>query len=79
LVGRHQIKSAAGQTTGSGANNGPSSQLVMQPVETETPAYVAPQLEHQLGDLGGVRANLENLGIYLRLPHAVRPTPRGAV
>ena len=34
----------------------------MQPAETETPAYVAPQVEHLLDDLGGVRANLENLG-----------------
>jgi porin len=58
---------AAAQTTGDGANNGPSPQLVMQPVETETPAYVAPQVEHLFGDLGGVRTNLENLGIYLRL------------
>jgi porin len=39
----------------------------MQPVETETPAYVAPQVEHLLGDLGGVRTDLENRGIYLRL------------
>jgi porin len=59
--------SAAAQTTGGGANNGPSPQPVMQPVETETPAYVAPQVEHLLGDLGGVRTDLENRGIYLRL------------
>ena len=59
--------SAAAQTTGGGANNGPSPQLVMQPVEAETPAYVAPQVEHLLGDLGGVRTDLENRGIYLQL------------
>ena len=53
---------AAAQTTGDGANNGPSPQLVMQPVAAETPAYVAPQVEHLLDDLGGVRTNLENLG-----------------
>ena len=45
----------------------------MQPVETETLAYVAPQLEHLLGDLGGVRGNLENLGIYLRHPMLFHP------
>jgi porin len=67
LFGPAVALSAAAQATGSGANNGPNSQLVMQPVETETPAYVAPPVEHLLGDLGGARTDLENRGIYLRL------------
>jgi carbohydrate-selective porin OprB len=41
--------------------------LTMLPMEAETPAWVAPQVEHLFGDLGGVRTNLENRGIYLRL------------
>jgi porin len=45
----------------SGAN------LAIPAVETKTPAYVAPQVEHLFGDLGGVRTTLENRGIYLRL------------
>ena len=65
LFGPALAWSAAAQTTGSGANNGPSPQLVMQPLAAETPAYVAPQVEHLLGDLGGVRTDLENRGIYL--------------
>jgi porin len=52
--------SAAAQTSG-GAS------LVMLPVESETPAWDAPQVEHLFGDLGGVRSNLESRGIYLRL------------
>ena len=52
---------AAAQTPG---NSGTGSQLVM--FDASTPAYVAPQVEHLLGDLGGVRSDLENRGIYLR-------------
>jgi porin len=55
---------AAAQTQGSAD---PSSQLVRLPMEFDTPAYVAPQVEHLLGDLGGVRTELENRGIYIRL------------
>jgi porin len=36
-------------------------------MESETPAWEAPQVEHLFGDLGGVRTNLESRGIYLRL------------
>jgi porin len=43
------------------------SSLVMLPMDPEVPAYIAPQVEHLLGDLGGVRTDLENHGIYLRL------------
>jgi porin len=39
----------------------------MLPVESETPAWIAPQVEHLFGDLGGFRTGLENRGIYLRL------------
>ena len=45
----------------------PARNLSCSPIATETPAYVAPQVEHLLGDLGGVRTNLENRGIYLQL------------
>jgi hypothetical protein len=31
--------------------------------DASTPAYVAPQVEHLLGDLGGVRTDLKNRGI----------------
>ncbi len=43
------------------------SPLVMLPLDPEVPAYIPPQVEHLLGDLGGVRTDLENHGIYLRL------------
>ena len=43
------------------------SQLVMLALDPDFPAYVPPQVEHLLGDLGGVRTDLENHGIYLRL------------
>ena len=33
----------------------------------EPPAFVAPPVEHLLGDPGGIRAALDNRGIYLRL------------
>jgi porin len=39
----------------------------MLPLDPEVPAYIPPQVEHLLGDLGGVRTDLENHGIYLRL------------
>jgi porin len=55
---------AAAQTSGGGD---PGSPLVMLPVQSDTPAWVAPQVEHLLGDLAGNRTNLENRGIYLRL------------
>jgi porin len=56
------VSPVAAQTTGNTA-----SQLVMLPFDAETPAYVPPEVEHLLGDLGGVRTDLENRGIYLRL------------
>jgi hypothetical protein len=49
---------AAAQTPG---NSGTGSQLVM--FDASTPAYVAPEVEHLLGDLGGVRTDLKNRGI----------------
>jgi hypothetical protein len=42
-------------------NSGTGSQLIM--FDASTPAYVAPQVEHPLGDLGGVRTDLTNRGI----------------
>jgi porin len=36
----------------------------ISPPPAPPPAYVAPQVEHLLGDLGGIRTNLENQGIY---------------
>lgn len=41
--------------------------LLMLPLESETPAWVAPPVEHLFGDLGGFRTDLEHRGIYLRL------------
>jgi porin len=55
---------AVGQTPNS---EGLGSPLVMSPMEADTPAWAAPQVEHLLGDLGGIRTDLENRGIYLRL------------
>jgi porin len=43
------------------------SSLVMFPLDAATPAYSPPEVEHLLGDLGGVRTNLEDHGVYLRL------------
>ena len=37
------------------------------PAPPPPPAYVAPQVEHLLGDWGGLRTNLENQGVYLFL------------
>jgi porin len=39
----------------------------MLPMEAQTPAWVAPEVEHLFGNLGGFRTDLENRGIYLRL------------
>ncbi len=56
---------ASAQTTdGSG---GVDTSLGVSPPPVPPPAYVAPQVEHLLGDLGGIRTNLENQGIYLLL------------
>jgi porin len=54
----------AAQTPNSSAGTG--APLLMRAFDPNTPAYVAPQVEHLLGDLGGVRTDLENQGIYLR-------------
>ena len=35
--------------------------------ESQAPAWVAPQVEHLFGDLGGLRTDLENRGVFLRL------------
>jgi carbohydrate-selective porin OprB len=59
------VASAAGP--GGGAGDDAGSELVMTPLTSETPAYTPPQVEHLLGDLGGVRPWLENHGIYLLL------------
>jgi porin len=45
---------------------GPQIQINL-PLDPEVPAYIPPQVEHLLGDLGGVRTDLENHGIYLRV------------
>jgi porin len=49
------------------ASQHPAAPLVILPVESETAAWVAPQVEHLLDDPGGFRTNLESRGIYLRL------------
>ncbi len=59
--------SALAQSPVSGIANGAGSQAVMLPVKSEAPAYVAPQVEHLLGDLGGVRTYLEDHGVYVQL------------
>lgn len=35
--------------------------------QSDNSAYTPPQVEHLLGDLGGLRTNLENQGIYVLL------------
>jgi len=52
---------AWGQATNSGVGVGPSQQA-SQPSAQQN---VAPAVEHLLGDLGGVRTNLENQGIFI--------------
>ncbi len=52
---------ADAQTAGADAAVG------VAPPPVPPPAYVAPQVEHLLGDPGGVRSNLESKGIYLLL------------
>jgi porin len=42
-------------------------QLVLPSIPPDEPAFDAPRVAHLLGDLGGVRTNLESRGIYLRL------------
>jgi porin len=60
------VLSAAAQTIQTSANNSPGAPLVMLATESDTPAWVAPQVEHLLGDLGGIRTDLEDRGIFLR-------------
>jgi porin len=48
-------------------HSGIDPKLVLPLIPPEQPAFDAPQVEHLLGDLGGVRTNLESRGIYLRL------------
>ncbi len=61
LIGLYTAPAATAE--GGGAGAGSSS----PPAATEAPAYVAPQIEHLLGDPGGVRSGLEDHGIYIRL------------
>jgi porin len=67
LAGLAAASSAVAQTPNSGG--GIATNLGIAPPVTAVPppAYVAPQVEHLLGDLGGIRSNLENQGIYLLL------------
>jgi carbohydrate-selective porin OprB len=58
---------AAAQTTNSGAGLGPSQQPSEPGQQMPAQKNVAPSVEHLLGDLGGVRTNLENQGITLLL------------
>jgi porin len=62
LTGAMAAFPAAAQT-----NSHAGSPLIMSPLDAATPAYTPPEVEHLLGDLGGVRTNLENHGVYLRL------------
>jgi porin len=62
------IYSAAALAAGAQAQTiAAASPLVMVPMNPVVPAYTAPQVEHLLGDPGGIRTDLENHGIYLRL------------
>jgi porin len=61
------ICSAAALPAGAQTSGYTGSQLIMFPVDTETPAYTPPGVEHLLGDPWGIRSYLENQGIYLRL------------
>ena len=56
---------AIAQAQGHAAHDDP--QLTLPPIPPQEPAFEVPQVDHLLGDLGGVRTNLENRGIYLRL------------
>jgi len=66
---RHETRERDGDLSRRGApsrgadpgNSGTGSQLVL--FDASTPAYVVPQVEHLLGDLGGVRTDLKNRGI----------------
>jgi porin len=57
------LPATAQTTTGTGAEASDG----IAPAPVPPPAYVAPQVEHLLGDLGGIRTSLENQGIYLLL------------
>jgi porin len=59
LLGAALASPAAAQTA--------AGSVGVAPPPVPPPAYVAPQVEHLLGDLGGLRTNLENQGIYLLL------------
>jgi porin len=68
LIWLAAVSSAPAQTTdANAAANGSGSQLVMFGLDPNSPAYVAPQVEHLFGDLWGLRTDLENKGIYVRL------------
>ena len=56
---------ASAQTTD--CSGGVNTSLGVSPPPVPPPAHVAPEVEHLLGDLGGIRTNLENQGIYLLL------------
>ena len=54
---------AGAQAINSGVGIGPS----LQAAEPSAQKSVAPTVEHLFGDVGGIRTNLENQGIYLLL------------
>ena len=61
------VSSAPAQTADPNGAGFTGSQLVMFGLDPNSPAYVAPQVQHLFGDLWGLRTDLENKGIYLRL------------
>ncbi len=58
---------ARAQATNSGVGVGPSQELSRPNTQAPPLKDVAPSVEHLLGNLGGVRTNLETQGIYLLL------------
>jgi len=66
LLGPAMALPASAQTANSGGGVDPSVGS-SSPTPPPPPAYVAPQVEHLLGDWGGLRTYLENRGIYLSL------------
>ncbi len=66
LLGPVLASPAAAQTTASGrdGDTGPSSPPTQA---SPPPAYVAPQVEHLLGDPGGIHTDLASHGIYVLL------------
>jgi porin len=67
VIGAALLLCPAVSFAGSPDTSDADGQLVMTPITSETAAYTPPQVEHLLGDLGGVRRYLENHGVYLSL------------